>query len=1150
MPFRAGRSAKSKSFFVFEGLGRMKPRGDRRRFACALESLEDRVVMTVYPTTTTLSESLSSALVGTSVSFTATVTSTGSPTGNVAFLDGSTVLATLPLASGTAIYTTSSLLLGQHQIQAVYLGSGTYTESASAGVWGNNAILSDVGNGTQGYSGDGGYRYAAELDNPSGMAFDKYGNMFIVDPGNNVVREVSINAIISTYAGNGTAGYSGNGGQAASAMLDQPSAIAMDAAGDLFIADAGNHVVREVTPSGIISTYAGNGTAGYSGDGGQASAAEMITPSGFAFDAAGDLFIADSGGNVVREVTPSGVISTFAGTGTSGYTGDGGQASSARLSGPSGLAFDALGNLFIADSNNNVIREITPAGQINTVVGNGTAGYTGDAGQAASAELQDPTSIAFDSRGDLFIADTANNVVREVVASGVISTLAGTGTAGYSGNNSNANAAELHGPQGVAFDSSGQLFIADSLNHVVRQINPLATTLYVVTGYATTTTLSESLTSNLYGMTIRFTATVASGNGVPTGSVSFMSGSSVFGTANLVNGVAVLSTSTIAAGSYQVTAVYNGSGAFYTSESAATSPSSVISAAAGNGTYGYTGDGGQATAAELRGPRGLGFDAAGNMYVADTNNNVVRKVTPAGVISTVAGNGTAGYSGDGGPATSAELWQPDAVAVNAAGDLFIADLDNDVIREVTPAGIINTIAGTGTPGYSGDGGLATSAAIGHPVSLAFDSAGDLLFGDVSNNVIREINTAGIISTVVGDGSRGYGGDGGPATSAELNEPTGIAFNTAGDLFIADSGNNVIREVTPSGIISTFAGTSVAGYTGDGGPATSAELNYPNYLAFDAHGDLFISDTNNNVVREVSASGIMSTIVGIGTSGGSGNSGPSGAAQLNTPQGLAFDSAGNLFVADQNNNEIRVLTAPLASALPLTVIASPTTTTLSVAAGPSSTTLEAMVSSSSATVDVGTVAFYDGSRLLGVSQVMNGEAVLQAAALSTGQHTLIAVFSGDENLISSSAQQSVTVAPSTAGPTTVVGLSRYGVGNQPTLVSLFFNQTLNPAEALWKHNYQLHDRHGDRIGISHIYFDPTTSTVTLLPVHKLSLRSSYTLKVLGLNPKKGSKGATPTVTSSGWLENNFRAQVSSSALSAPGAPPAVTFVNGREASTRG
>ena len=1106
--------------------------------------------MTVYPTTTALSESLSSALVGTSVSFTATVTSTGSPTGNVAFLDGSTVLATLPLASGTAIYTTSSLLLGQHQMQAVYLGSGTYTESASAGVWGNNTIFEDVGIGAQGYSGDGNFAGLAVLDSPSGMAFDKYGDLFIADPGDNVVREVNTAGIINTYAGNGTAGFSGNGGLATSAMLDQPSAIAMNAAGDLFIADGGNHVVREVTPAGIISTYAGNGTSGYSGDGGQASAAEMSSPSGFAFDAAGAMFIADNGGNVVREVTPSGVISTFAGTGTSGYTGDGGPAILSRLSGPSGLAFDALGNLFIADSNNNVIREVTLDGQINTDVGDGTAGYTGDAGQASTAQLHDPTSIAFDSRGDLFIADTANNVVREVVATGAISTLAGTGTAGYSGNNSSANTAELQGPQGVAFASSGQLLIADSLNHVVRQIYPRATTLYVATGYPTSITLSDSQTSTLYGTTIRFTATVASGNGVPTGSVTFMSGSTVFGTANLINGVAVLSTS-IAVGSYQVAALFNGSGTFYSSESAAVSPSSVMSSVAGNGSYGYTGDGGQATSAELKAPRGFVLDAAGNIYIADTGNNVIRKVTLAGVISTVAGNGTSSSSGDGGPATSAGIWQPTSVVFNSAGDMFISQMIGSEVREVTPSGAIYAFAGNGTPGYSGDGGPATSAQIGIVAGLAVDAAGDLFFGDSTNNVIREINTAGIISTVVGNGSHGYSGDDGLATGAELNEPVGIAFNSTGDMFIADSGNNVIREVTPSGIITTVVGTGAGGYLGDGGPATSAELNSPVDVACDALGDLFISDTGNKVVREVSHSGIISTLAGTGISGGSGNSGPSGAAQLRTPRSLAFNSAGDLLIADSNNNEIRELLAPLGGALPLSVLAAPTTTTLVVTAGPSSTALEALVSSSSAaTVDVGNVAFYDGGALLGVSPVVNGQAMLETVPLSTGQHTLVAVFSGDENLTSSSAQQSVTVGSTTAGPTTVVGLSRYGVGNQPTLVSLFFDQTLNPAEALWKHNYKLHNNYGERINISHIYFDQPSSTVTLLPARRFALENVYTLKLLGLNSRSGSRGASPTVSSNGWLARSFKAKINDKALARPGSPPAVTFVNGQEVPTHG
>ena len=275
---------------------------------------------------------------------------------------------------------------------------------------------------------------------------------------------------------------------------------------------------------------------------------------------------------------------------------------------------------------------------------------------------------------------------------------------------------------------------------------------------------------------------------------------------------------------------------------------------AGNGKAGYSGDNGPATAAELNDPDDVAVDSAGDLFIADMNNNVIREVVKAtGDIITVAGNGTAGYSGDNGPATAAELDSPRGVAVDSAGDVFFADTRNNVIREVVKAtGDIITVAGNGKAGYSGDNGPATAAELNSPNTVAVDSAGDLFIADANNNAIREVVKAtGDIITVAGNGTAGYSGDNGPATAAELNGPTGVAVDSVGDLFIADNGNNRVREVVKAtGDIITVAGNGTAGYSGDNGPATAAELNGPGRVAVDSAGDLFIADTGNNVVREV------------------------------------------------------------------------------------------------------------------------------------------------------------------------------------------------------------------------------------------------------------------------------------------------------------
>jgi sugar lactone lactonase YvrE len=336
---------------------------------------------------------------------------------------------------------------------------------------------------------------------------------------------------------------------------------------------------------------------------------------------------------------------------------------------------------------------------------------------------------------------------------------------------------------------------------------------------------------------------------------------------------------------------------------------------------GYSGNGGTATSAQLNNPMGIAFDASGNYYIADESNDVIRKVTTAGIISTVAGNNIGGYSGDGGAATAAKLNSPRAIAFDAAGNLYIADYNNNVIRKVTTAtGIITTVAGT-TSGYSGDGGLATSAKLNHPYGLVFDVAGNMYISDAGNNVIRKVTTAtGIITTVAGNfPGGGYSGDGGTATSAQLNSPRGIAFDAAGNLYIADALNNVIREVTTAtGIITTVAGSTL-GYSGDGGPATSAKLHLPVGIAFDASGNMFIADFHNNVIRKVTtATGIISTIAGDNALGPgySGDGGPPTSAQLNNPFGLAFDASGNLYFSDEGNNVIRKI---VSTSLPVQLI---------------------------------------------------------------------------------------------------------------------------------------------------------------------------------------------------------------------------------------
>ena len=337
----------------------------------------------------------------------------------------------------------------------------------------NAQIITTVcGNGTSAYTGDGGQATAEELAAPLQAIFDATGNMYIADADNNVIRKVTTTGIISTVAGNGTGGYSGDGGAATAAEMNYPQGIVFDAAGNLYISDAGR-IRKVVLSTGIITTFAGDGTGNYGGDGGQATAAGL-DPIGLTIDTHGNMYVADWNNQRIRKINTSGIISTVAGTGTFGFSGDGGQATAAELFYPGEVVIDATGNLYISDEVNMRIRKVSAPGIITTIAGNGTQGYSGDGGLAINAELYQPTGLALDASGNLYIADELSNRIRKVTTSGIITTIAGNGTQSYSGDGGQATAAELNYPGGVSFDAAGNLYIADSDNYRIRKVTNVA----------------------------------------------------------------------------------------------------------------------------------------------------------------------------------------------------------------------------------------------------------------------------------------------------------------------------------------------------------------------------------------------------------------------------------------------------------------------------------------------------------------------------------------------------------------------------------------------------------------------------------------------------------------------------------------------------
>ncbi|MCB4792555.1 MAG: carboxypeptidase regulatory-like domain-containing protein [Elusimicrobia bacterium] len=856
-------------------------------------------------------------------------------------------------------------------------------------VYGGYTITTIAGNiwGYSGYSGDGGNAALAQLNAPWGIGVDASGNVYIADTYNNRIRKVTPSGKITTIAGTGTTGYSGDGGSALDAQLNAPWGIGVDASGNVFFASFFYDRIRKITVSGIISSFAGTGTAGYAGDGAGAASAQLNVPCGVAVDVSGNVYIADSGNQRIRKIDTSGIITTIAGTGSAGYSGDGGSATSAQLNGPRGVAVDVSGNVYFTDYANQRVRKINTFGIITTIAGTGSAGYSGDGGRAVLAQLNAPEGIGVDASANVYIADYGNHRIRKVTAGGIIMTIAGTGTAGYSGDGGNAALAQLNSPRGVAVDASGNVYVADNGNHRIRKVF-IKQTGFVsgkVTKQDGVTAVSGALIEAVRSGVVKSSATSnASGNysiKVETGTCDVRASLSVFQT-QTKDGYTVANGSTITVnfslvqkgivsgrvtksgggaaisgalieliqskatkstfltdrsgnylirvgtGTYDIkasligykpqtkTAYYVKNGSTVTINLSLTEIASAqagmfsytITTIAGTGAAGYAGDGGSAVFAQLNVPCGIAVDGLGNLYIADYGNHRIRKVNALGIITTIAGNGTAGFSGDGGSALLAQLNSPRGVAVDDSGNVYIADYDNQRIRKVTVSGIISTIAGNGTAGFSGDGESAILAKFNGPRGVAVDVSGNVYVADYGNNRIRKINSSGIITTITGIGTTGYAGDGGSAASAQLNGPRGVAVDAAGNVYIADNDNHGIRKVSILGIITTIAGTGVSGYAGDGESANLAQIDSPYGVAVDVLGNVYIADLINNVIRKVSTLGIITTIAGTGTWGYSGDGGPATAAQLDSPFGVAVDASGNIYIADNGNHRIRKVNA--------------------------------------------------------------------------------------------------------------------------------------------------------------------------------------------------------------------------------------------------
>jgi sugar lactone lactonase YvrE len=632
----------------------------------------------------------------------------------------------------------------------------------------------------------------AALQDPRYIAKDNKGSVYISDYLNHRIRKVDANGNIQTVAGTGIAGFSGDGGPSRTARIFLPAGIAIDSSHNLFFADSGNNRIRKISPAGIITTIAGTGVVGFSGDGGQATAAMVNEPYGLSLDATGNLFFADRGNDRIRKIDSGGVITTVAGSGVAGFAGDGGPATAAELNEPQTAVPGNGGALYIADTNNRRVRKVNASGRISTIAGGGWRGCTDEGFPATEAIFGDVADLTINA-GTLVLSNAGCSFVRSIaLANGFITTVAGSttplGTGGFDGNGHSALTSVFSSPRGIAYDKSGNLLIVDSGNDQVRRVDA---------GTQIVTVFAGSHVGD-------------NGSGVDA-SLNFPSGLSFDTSGNV----------------YIVE--------YYGHRIRKLAPDGTITSLAGTGISGNSGDGGPASAATLDFPVAVASDSTGNVFIADRFGETIRKVDAAGTITTFV------------PQNSDFFIV--AMTTDSSGNVYAADGYSCVIWKITPAGNYTVAAGVPyTCGYNSDEIAATSAFLNTPSGIAIWN-GTLLIGDGYNNRVRKVDPNGVIHTIAGTGTCGFSGDGGPAKAAQLCFAAGVAVDGNGTIYVSDEFNRRVRRIG-GGNINTLAGTGNPGYNGDGLPATATNLDSPFALTVAPTGVAYVADDVQFRVRKI------------------------------------------------------------------------------------------------------------------------------------------------------------------------------------------------------------------------------------------------------------------------------------------------------------
>ncbi|MBL9214422.1 MAG: hypothetical protein JNG83_02990 [Opitutaceae bacterium] len=727
---------------------------------------------------------------------------------------------------------------------------------------------------------------AARFNTPSGVAADAAGNVYVADYNNQLIRRVSAAGVVTTVAGaGGTKGARDGAGYAVSpALFFNPIATATDAGGNVYVADTGNHTVRRIAPTGETVTLAGAAGVAGSADGAGTSA-RFNSPAGVAVDAGGNVYVADTGNHTVRRIAASGVVTTLAGTAGLPGSADG-AGGAARFNAPSGVAVDGAGNVYVADFANDTVRVITPGGAVATLAGR--AGEPGSAdGLGTAAQFNGPRALAVDGAGGVYVADTGNHTVRRIAPGGLVQTLAGTARGAGSVDGTGA-AARFNAPGGIAVDAGGNVFVGDTNNHTLRRI----------TAAGVVTTL-----------------------GGKAGSAGNVDGTGAAARFDHPAGVAVDAAGRIYVADYRnhtlrrgVLAGSDGDGGSGGSGGGDGSGggSGGDGGTGGDGSGGGTDDGDTTGTGFLLRPAGACTDGAGTLYVADTANNVIRKIASDGTVTVVAG--TAGVAGSAdATGAGASFNGPTGITLDSAGNLYVCDTGNATIRRITPAGVVTTFAGSAGSRGNVDG-TGTAARFSMPVGLARDTSDNLFVADAVDCTIRRITSAGVVTTFAGT-PRVPGERDGTGGEAQFNGPVGLAIDSGNILYVADTYNCTIRTITPGGVVATRAGS--AGLSGAyDGTGEFALFNLPYGVSVDSAANVYVADTGNNCIRRVTPNGVVTTLSGIAGIAGRRN-GPNATALFNQPQALVAAGSTAIYVLDTGNSILRLVGAASTSTVALT-----------------------------------------------------------------------------------------------------------------------------------------------------------------------------------------------------------------------------------------